>query len=413
MTKTAAGQPQGPERVHVCSLTPVLPTPASAHAGGVYVWRLHEALTSFATVHYLVPDLQSNKPTMATTDARTYTGLLTQGGLVRRILTIVFNSAKRLDAQAPFLTVLPSLLSIRSLRAIRNADVLDIQWSDWAHWSVLRVVNPRVKLIVTLHDITSQSAGRRLEQARRPLQRAKWTLSRSLARLLQVFVLKVADQVVVLSDKDRDLLAGGRSNEKIVVVSPPLETSSSGGIFYSPNKSVLFLAYFLRQENAEALEWFIDLVWPEVFRAVPDAQLRIVGTGLSPALSARLSGIPGVRVEGFIECVDDAYRDTQLAVVPLRSGAGVKFKSIDPLLRGLPVVATSVGAEGIGGPEIFTAIEDDPIRFANAVQRILLDPKDSVGKANRTRVWAEKKYGMRAFALKVETLYSRRTRGSK
>lgn len=393
------------QTVRVCSLSPVLPTPRSAHAGGVYVWRLHAALAEFSAVHYLVPDLPSNRPIMAATDARTFTVLKTQGGPARVLLTRAFNLLRRIDAQAPFLPVLPSLFSPRALKAIREADVLDFQWSDWAHWILLRVLNPRARTIVTLHDITSQSAERRRMQSKRRVQRIKWGLSRRLALCLEMAVLRMADHVVVFSDKDRNLLTASRPSNKVVVLHPPLQTVASEGEFYSPNKTVIFLAYFLRRENQEALDWLVDSVWPEVVREVPNAQLRVVGTGLTSEESARLDRLQGLRVEGFVAQLDDAYRNTHIAVVPLQAGAGVKFKSIDPLLRGLPVVTTSVGAEGIGGNDIFSAIADTPDSFARAIVEILQRPGASVAKARQTREWAVTRFGTRTFAGKVRSIY--------
>ena len=62
------------------------------------------------------------------------------------------------------------------------------------------------------------------------------------------------------------------------------------------------------------------------------------------------------------------------AVVPIRYGAGVKIKAIDVLSRGVPVVATTIGAEGIPAPwRAGMLIEDDPARFAAALASVLGD----------------------------------------
>ena len=68
-------------------------------------------------------------------------------------------------------------------------------------------------------------------------------------------------------------------------------------------------------------------------------------------------------VTGYVEDLDAVYRDSSLFVAPLIAGAGVKFKVLDAMASGLPVIATPIAAEGIvedAGESCFAAITEDP-----------------------------------------------------
>ena len=101
--------------------------------------------------------------------------------------------------------------------------------------------------------------------------------------------------------------------------------------------------------------WTIDHVWPLVHAARPDAVLRFIGGGASDELRDRVAGLPdgsGVVLAGFVDDLDAEYAAAAVALVPVLQGAGVKFKTVEALCHGVPVVTTTVGAEGIEGDDL-------------------------------------------------------------
>jgi glycosyltransferase involved in cell wall biosynthesis len=76
---------------------------------------------------------------------------------------------------------------------------------------------------------------------------------------------------------------------------------------------------------------------------------------------------------GYVADLAPLYARARVAISPLRFGAGVKIKTIEAIQHGLPVVATSVGAEGfrVDNPDAIV-VEDDPERFADAIAEIVL-----------------------------------------
>ncbi|UJH69910.1 glycosyltransferase [Ornithinimicrobium sp. INDO-MA30-4] len=395
--------------LRICSITPVLPHAGIQHAGGNYVWRLHLALTEALGAHvtYLVPPYPSND--RALEDPRHAAEFSLVGRIDSHLQTLTyraFGALKRIDPDTAYLpAALDIWLNRRVRRTVAEADVLDFQWTAWTRLVTLRVLNKDAKTVVTFHDVTSQSFSRRHDAAQSKKEKVRWRVRHHIARIFEHRVVAVADAVVVFSEKDRKLLDPALTKNHIVVVPPPL-ASGNEPLQSPPSASVvLFLAYFARAENQQGLRWFVDRVWPVVRQSAPATTLRVAGAGMPADLMQHLQNTDGVQVVGFVERLDDAYDSVSLTVVPLLSGAGVKFKTVEPIVRGLPVVSTTVGAEGIGTHDWFAGVADTPREFARYVIEALRDPDSAFEHAKITRGKALQVFGQQAFLDSLRQVY--------
>jgi GT2 family glycosyltransferase/SAM-dependent methyltransferase len=130
---------------------------------------------------------------------------------------------------------------------------------------------------------------------------------------------------------------------------------------------LLFAGGFAHTPNVDGIVWFCRHVLPIVQSGPRKFELTIVGSNPKPEVLALAS--PDVHVLGFVsdERLDALYRTSDLAVAPLRFGAGVKGKVIEAMAKGLPVVTTPVGAQGIAGADELLFIAEDPQAFAAAL----------------------------------------------
>ncbi len=124
--------------------------------------------------------------------------------------------------------------------------------------------------------------------------------------------------------------------------------------------------------NVDALRWYVREVAPLIADGLTEA-VTIVTGGNPPAEVLQLRS-SAVRLVGFVDDLAGAYGAARVAIAPIRFGAGVKIKTIEALQYGVPVVATTTGAEGIvlDEPDAI-AVRDDPQGFADAVLRLLCD----------------------------------------
>ena len=147
---------------------------------------------------------------------------------------------------------------------------------------------------------------------------------------------------------------------------PPMRSPPAGA-------SLLFVGNFNHAPNVDAILWFTSAVFPQVRAARPDARLVIAGSGPNPTVLALAGG--GVEVTGYLtdETLQRCYEAARVVVVPLRFGAGVKGKVVEALRNGVPVVTTSVGAEGMPGLADIVPVHDAPAAMAAAILRLLDD----------------------------------------
>jgi glycosyltransferase involved in cell wall biosynthesis len=132
------------------------------------------------------------------------------------------------------------------------------------------------------------------------------------------------------------------------------------------SQPVLFYVGQLAYEpNERAAIRLADAVLPLVRRSQPLAELVLVGAH-GPAVSA-LGTIPGVTVLGFVGDLTDCWNNADVLVVPLRSGGGTRLKILEAMARRVPVVSTSIGAEGldlVNGVHLLIADTDDDLAAA-------------------------------------------------
>lgn len=152
---------------------------------------------------------------------------------------------------------------------------------------------------------------------------------------------------LLLNDEEAATLReGSRAQVEVVPPSLPLATSDSSD--WTGEAAYCFLGLLSIPHNHDGLSWFLRSVFPRLRELRPDAQMHVIGRDPSPDL-AKLVAEAGdsVVMHGFVADLDPLLNRMAAMVNPLRFGSGVKIKAIEALARGLPVVATPVGAEGI------------------------------------------------------------------
>lgn len=138
---------------------------------------------------------------------------------------------------------------------------------------------------------------------------------------------------------------------------------------------LLFVGGFNHPPNADAVNWFMTEIWPLVKSEVADATFHIVGSNTPDSISALAD--EGVHIHGFLsdDELEEMYDEALVSIAPLRFGAGIKGKILGSMAHGVPVVTTSIGAEGIPSSEHCMGIADDAVGFAREVIRVCQTPQ--------------------------------------
>ena len=154
---------------------------------------------------------------------------------------------------------------------------------------------------------------------------------------------------------------------------------------YHPEErdGILFVGGFGHPPNLDGIVWFIEEVLPVARELGCTQTLHIVGSNLPDAV--KKLACSNIVVHGFLsdQELTSLYKQVRLAVVPLRFGAGVKGKVVEALQQGLPVVTTSIGAEGLPEPDSVMHIADSVESFAEMVVEVVRYDSDTVAKLKR------------------------------
>jgi sugar transferase (PEP-CTERM/EpsH1 system associated) len=137
--------------------------------------------------------------------------------------------------------------------------------------------------------------------------------------------------------------------------------------------------------NVDAASWFAEKIFPRIEAEIPEASFWIVGRNPQRSLRA-LARPPKVVVTGEVPDVYDWLCKAQVAVAPLRIGAGMQNKLVQAMACELPVVATRVANEGIGGtPDEHLLLRDEAPDIAAAIVELLRNhaAREQLGTAAR------------------------------
>jgi GT2 family glycosyltransferase len=226
----------------------------------------------------------------------------------------------------------------------------------------IRRLSPDTFIAVLTDD---QQGQREMQQANLSHYWADYERSHDFAaREMEVY--RRADVLLTISEDDRHAFL--RTDPSLRTGRMPMIASTGpAGLPFRERTDVLFLANFDNPANRDAIDWMLAEIWPQVHQLIPNAQLALVGNNLPPKLGINL---PGVRRLGYIANLSDVFSTCRIAASPVRFGTGIKTKNLLALAHGVPLVTTTVGADGLNLSDGSTAlIADSPQEFANCVVR--------------------------------------------
>lgn len=194
-----------------------------------------------------------------------------------------------------------------------------------------------------------------------------------------------ADATITVTEEDRQALAAELPDAATFTIPnihpmPSLPVVAVGRL----KDSLIFVGTFKHPPNADAMLHFAKAIFPLVLERHPGARLRIVGN--APTEEIRALASDRIEVLGYVPETAPYLLSSSVSIAPLRFGAGIKGKIGEAMSYGLPVVTTSIGADGFGfdaGVHAFVA--DEPDAFADRVVQLLRDEvlRERIGMAGR------------------------------
>jgi glycosyltransferase involved in cell wall biosynthesis len=248
---------------------------------------------------------------------------------------------------------------------------------------IIRTVQKRARyLVLDWHNIESEVVERHSRHAATPFHRLLLQRTSSQLKRVENDLLDSCDLHLVTSERDRRTLLSRRPSAKVMIVENGVDVrhfaADAEGLRDQNEQRaryrLLFVGSMDYSANADAAEYFAEEVWPRLHRSFPQLVFTIVGR--NPPEKIRAMGArAGTEVTGTVADVRPYYREAIAAVVPLRVAGGTRLKILEAMAAGVPVVSTTVGAEGLRvEPEVHFMLADTPAEFHVQIERLCGDP---------------------------------------
>ena len=219
-------------------------------------------------------------------------------------------------------------------------------------------------------------------------------------------IWKRADRVVAMSDSDRKSMNSLVPNLKIDIVPNGIDVEyfSKERLEVKGRPKVLYVGNFKWLQNVEAAQVLLREVFPKILKKVPDAKLWIVGQYIPDEIKANAG--KDIQITEAIPDMRDAYLNSTVLVTPIKGPGGTRLKILEAMASALPVVTTSVGAEGLDVVDGKHAlISDDMDKLADLAIGVIKNKKLAIELGDRAKEFVIEHYRWQTSADLLDNIY--------
>jgi glycosyltransferase involved in cell wall biosynthesis len=223
------------------------------------------------------------------------------------------------------------------------------------------------------------------------------------------FYWNACQRLIVMSDADRQLISlDVKDPDKISVVENGVDTSwFSLTVRNEPAvPTILSVGTFKWLPNVESVSYLVKSVWPKIKEDIPRVRLNIVGNDPTPKILAFGAQDKQISVIGRVEDIRTAFNSAHVLLAPVFSGKGTRYKVLEAMATGTPVVATPIAVEGL------EVIDNKHVLIANTAEEmaqktlLLIDnPALRLKLAKAGKEFVTQKYDWELIATKLDNIY--------
>jgi len=153
--------------------------------------------------------------------------------------------------------------------------------------------------------------------------------------------------IVVTTSEDAQQIRAFNPNAEIAIIPNGVEFSDFPYRPIDPGgHRLIFVGTMDYVANIDAARFLSLEIFPLLQQRYPDATLELVGARPVPEV-LELGQIPGITVTGRVDSMVDYLHRSTVCVVPMRTGFGIKNKTLEAMAAGVPVVGSDRGLEGL------------------------------------------------------------------
>jgi len=266
-------------------------------------------------------------------------------------------------------------------------DVVIAEFSAMGQYLIRNPYMPAVRKIISCHfgiATSYRSIARTMGMSASGLRSR---LNVNHAQRYEIDMYRNVDRVLVLTAHDRYALLNADPTLRINVIPVGVDADYFRPDYDAPpEKALIFTGQYNGYANLDAVQWFVSTCWPALRKKHPDLKFYVVGPGSQAELKSITRRDPSIVVTGEVEDVRPYLKRASVFVCPIRLGSGLRFKVYEAMASGVPVVTTTLGAEGIplqNGDNCFMA--DQPEIMTGCIDMLLTDDALRQGIARQAR----------------------------
>jgi polysaccharide biosynthesis protein PslH len=255
------------------------------------------------------------------------------------------------------------------------------------------------KILVFQHNVESQIWKRHFEAAKNRLLKAYMYIQWKRYHRFEQKVCAEVKGVIAVSEDDALRFQqefGLRNVLGHVPTGVDVDYFSEPGYRPEP-QHVVFLGSMDWMPNIDGVLEFVRTTYPKIKSQCPGVKLTIVGRNPAPSIVALQERDSSIHVTGTVDDVRPYMSRASVSIVPLRVGGGTRIKIFEAMAMGIPVVSSTIGAEGLpveDGTNIFVA--DDPDAFARRVVTLLQNPTTALSMGGAGKLMVSEKFSWRS-----------------
>ncbi len=182
----------------------------------------------------------------------------------------------------------------------------------------------------------------------------------------------IAGQAATVVCSELDARRSGLPGVRVIANGYPAPDHPVGRDTPSTPPVIVFQGTLRYPPNADAARYLVQEIGPRLRTLVPGARIRLVG--VAPPTLVGLDDPPAVTLTGQVPDIAGELAVADVVVIPLRYASGTRIKILEAFAHRIPVVSTTVGAEGLEVRSGFhLLVADDPEGIARACARLLED----------------------------------------
>lgn len=189
----------------------------------------------------------------------------------------------------------------------------------------------------------------------------------------------VCQKLIVMSEDDKAFISQQiNTPEKIGVVANGVDSEWFDQVKRElpQTPTILSVGTFKWLPNQEAVDFLVQKVWPYIQKVMPKVKLWIVGNAPTAKVLAYGENDPQIEVLGRIPDIRTAFKQSHVLVAPVFSGKGTRYKILEAMASGTPVVASNIAVEGLDvqhGVHVLTSNSAE--EMAEYTLKVLKDPQ--------------------------------------